>query len=106
MEEQQETASHVAENSRLPKHLHGKSFKKGQSGNPGGRPKQEHEVVQLARKHGPEAIKRLAYWLKSDELFKTLSQGLLNIIIAVAAYYFGSRRSTKQQPQLLAGSQQ
>ncbi len=31
-------------------------FKKGQSGNPGGRPKVLGEVRELAQKHGPECI--------------------------------------------------
>lgn len=34
-------------------------FKKGQSGNPGGRPKEAAEVKALAQKHGPYAIQRL-----------------------------------------------
>lgn len=42
------------------------AFKKGQSGNPGGRPKEDDEIKRLARTHGPDALKRLAWWLKSD----------------------------------------
>lgn len=34
-------------------------FAKGQSGNPGGRPKAEREVVELAREASPRAIGRL-----------------------------------------------
>jgi hypothetical protein len=34
-------------------------FKKGQSGNPGGRPKQIREVEELAQTHSFEAIERL-----------------------------------------------
>jgi hypothetical protein len=41
-------------------------FKKGKSGNPGGRPKENDEVKRLAQQHGPEAIKRLADWMASD----------------------------------------
>ena len=37
----------------------GKPFKKGQSGNPGGRPKVVAEVKELAREHTGEAIKTL-----------------------------------------------
>ena len=37
----------------------GRPFKKGQSGNPGGRPKVVAEIRQLARKRGPEAIAAL-----------------------------------------------
>lgn len=41
-------------------------FVKGQSGNPGGRKKGGSEIVELARKHAPEAITRLAA-LMADE---------------------------------------
>jgi Family of unknown function (DUF5681) len=37
-----------------------KPFAKGQSGNPGGRPKAEHDVVAIAREKGPDAIRTLA----------------------------------------------
>ena len=37
----------------------GKPFKKGQSGNPGGRPKVVAEVKELAREHTAEAIQTL-----------------------------------------------
>jgi hypothetical protein len=35
-------------------------FKPGQSGNPGGRPKELKIIQELAREHGPDAIKTLA----------------------------------------------
>lgn len=38
----------------------GRPFKKGQSGNPGGRPKGLVEVVTLARQHTPASVERLA----------------------------------------------
>ena len=34
-------------------------FAKGQSGNPGGRPKETAEIKALARVHGPKAIEKL-----------------------------------------------
>jgi len=42
-------------------------FKKGQSGNPGGRPKEAAEVKELAREHGPAAIAKLAEHLNGDD---------------------------------------
>ncbi len=41
-------------------------FVKGKSGNPGGRPKKRDDVVELARSYCPEAIERLAAWMRSD----------------------------------------
>jgi hypothetical protein len=38
---------------------------RGQSGNPGGRPKVMPEIRELARNHGPEAIKRLVALMHS-----------------------------------------
>lgn len=41
-------------------------FVKGKSGNPGGRPKEDNEVKELARQHSAEALKRLVEWMRSD----------------------------------------
>lgn len=43
------------------------AFVKGQSGNPGGRPKQEMEVIQLARQAAPDAIRRLMHWMNEGD---------------------------------------
>ena len=42
-------------------------FQKGQSGNPGGRPKVPNDVKELARAYTVEAIERLAHWMKSED---------------------------------------
>ena len=43
------------------------AFKKGKSGNPGGRPKEAAEVKALAGEHTVEAIERLVFWMRSEE---------------------------------------
>lgn len=55
-------------------------FKKGQSGNPGGRPKEDNEVKDLARKHTKTAIARLVFWMNSDnpKASVSASQALLD----------------------------
>ena len=42
-------------------------FKKGQSGNPGGRIGVPKEVRELARTHSEAAINRLAFWMQSED---------------------------------------
>lgn len=49
------------------------AFQKGQSGNPGGRPKENDEVKALARQYTPEAIERLAFWMRSDNAKASVS---------------------------------
>jgi hypothetical protein len=44
----------------------GKPFAKGQSGNPGGRPKELHDVIELARSHTTAAIKTLVAAMNCD----------------------------------------
>ena len=48
------------------KPLVGVPFKKGQSGNPSGRPKIVAEIRSLAQERGPEAFQRLVDWMNSD----------------------------------------
>lgn len=55
-------------------------FTKGRSGNPGGRPKAEGEVRDLARKYTKDAIERLVHWMKSENAKASVvaSQALLD----------------------------
>ncbi|MBN9534820.1 MAG: hypothetical protein J0H10_15860 [Alphaproteobacteria bacterium] len=55
-------------------------FKPGESGNPGGRPRNDNEVKRLARKHTKAAIERLGFWLNSDNAKASVSaaQALLD----------------------------
>jgi hypothetical protein len=48
-------------------------FKKGQSGNPGGRPKVSGEVRALAREQTETAIRRLTDWAQSDNPLASLA---------------------------------
>ena len=43
------------------------AWRPGQSGNPGGRPRELRAVQEAARAHTTEAIERLAYWMRSDD---------------------------------------
>jgi hypothetical protein len=43
----------------------GRPFPKGQSGNPGGRPKELREVIELARSHTTDAIETLVAAMNS-----------------------------------------
>lgn len=49
------------------------AFKKGKSGNPGGRPKENKEVQALAREYTEDAIARLVHWMKSDNAKASVS---------------------------------
>ena len=57
------------------------AWKPGQSGNPGGRPKEVGHVRELARRHTPEAIETLAAIMrtsKSDTSRVAAAQALLD----------------------------
>src|SRR5690242_6753264 len=43
------------------------TFRKGESGNPGGRVGVPREVRDLARQHTTTAIERLVHWMKSND---------------------------------------
>ncbi len=58
-------------------------FKKGQSGNPGGRPKKGPAVIEieaLAKQLSPEALERLAAWMRSGDAKASVSacQAIIN----------------------------
>ncbi|TXH58971.1 MAG: hypothetical protein E6Q97_00750 [Desulfurellales bacterium] len=49
--------------SKLPKQLSKTAWKKGESGNPGGRPKDTFRVAEECRKHAEDVVRRLVDWL-------------------------------------------
>ncbi len=56
-------------------------FKQGFSGNPGGRPKDEHKVAELARSYTVEAVETLIDLMRhsrDDRVRGTASQALLD----------------------------
>lgn len=55
-------------------------FEPGQSGNPGGRPKENNEVKALARALGIEAIEKLAQLMRGDDprVASSAAQALLD----------------------------
>ena len=59
----------MAENSDITakRHGRGRPFQKGQSGNPGGRPKVAPEVRELAKEHGPQAFARVIKLMDSKD---------------------------------------
>src|SRR5262249_59370473 len=69
----------------------GKPFQKGQSGNPGGRPKVVAEVKELAREHAAEAIRTLVSIMtnsKSPPAARvSAANALLGLWQAAAAYH-------------------
>jgi hypothetical protein len=46
--------------------MRGKPFQKGQSGNPGGRRKENLEFREAAKQYSMESLERLVFWMRSD----------------------------------------
>jgi Family of unknown function (DUF5681) len=59
----------------------GRPFEKGQSGNPGGRPKMPTEVRELARQHTRDAINYLADIMKDEEAAPAARVSAISILL-------------------------
>jgi len=76
------------------------TFARGSSGNPSGRPKSKSksEFAELARGHGPECLRRLLFWVRSEE--SAASVRAADILISRG---YGKMESSDQVPQLVLG---
>jgi hypothetical protein len=59
----------------------GRPFVKGQTGNAGGRPKAEHDVVAFARQKGPDAIRTLAEIMLNTKASDSARVGAANSLL-------------------------
>jgi hypothetical protein len=59
----------------------GRPFVKGQTGNAGGRPKAEHDVVAIAREKGPDAIRTLAEIMLNTKASDSARVGAANSLL-------------------------
>src|SRR5262249_60363202 len=73
-----ENSKKTAKPKRKPR---GKSFPKGVSGNPGGRPKQVHELMEIARGLSAEGIEELAAIMRDKELPPTMRMAAIDRIL-------------------------
>ena len=69
-------------------------FKKGNRATRSGRPKENHEVRQLARAHSEDAIKRLVFWMRSNnpKASITASVAILNRAWGIRRINLANRR--------------
>ena len=72
----------AAENSaQSARRVIGRPFVKGQTGNPGGRPKAEVDVVAIARRNGPEAIQMLAEIMRNPKASESARVSAANSLL-------------------------
>jgi hypothetical protein len=59
----------------------GRPFERGRSGNPGGRPRELRDVIELARSHSPAAVATLAKIMRNEEAPPAARVGAANAIL-------------------------
>jgi hypothetical protein len=67
---------YVSETATKQRKQRGRPFVKGKTGNPNGRPRKTPEIIEieaLAKTMAPEALKRLADWMRSDNAKASVS---------------------------------
>ena len=77
-----EQLAEISEKTAKPKRKpRGKPFPKGVSGNPGGRPKQVHELMEMARGLSAEGIEELAAIMRDKELPPAMRMAAIDRIL-------------------------
>jgi hypothetical protein len=75
-----------------PQQAYAMKFQKGQSGNPGGRPKVVGEVQELARSHTADAVRRLAEIMHDTEAAPAARVAAANALLDRGCAHRGDRR--------------
>lgn len=84
------------------------TFAPGQSGNPGGRPKESTEVTVLAKEHSLEAIRRLLELMRQNDdrkLAKAAADSILDRGLGKPAQYVAANNTDLTHEEWLASLQ-
>lgn len=79
------------ERSAIAGHPNLRSFPKGVSGNPGGKPKAEYDFRNLCRDHSPEAVETLLSVMRKE---KAMSSAKVQAARVLLSYAWGAPKGT------------